>query len=41
LHPECTEDLKNKTQDFIDNLGPWYCEACTKRMNAEEASEKD
>ena len=30
LHPECTEDLRNKTQDFIDNLGPWYCQSCTK-----------
>jgi hypothetical protein len=41
LHPECTDELKNKSQTFIDNMGPWYCQACALRMNAEEASEND
>jgi len=41
LHPECTEDLKNKTQDYIDNLGAWYCQACTKRMNGDDSLDRN
>ena len=29
LHPECTEDLKNLAREIIDNMGAWYCAACT------------
>ena len=28
LHPECTDDLKNRSREEIDNLSEWYCEAC-------------
>ena len=28
VHPHCTTDLKNKTQEEVDNIEEWYCEDC-------------
>lgn len=41
LHPECTQDLVNLPREIIDNMGVWYCAACTERMRLEEHSDND
>lgn len=33
LHPECTNDLKDLSQEAIDAIDTWYCEDCKEKTN--------
>ena len=33
FHPECTEDLKDKTEGEIKALKGWYCHECIKERH--------
>jgi len=36
VHPQCAEDLRNMTQEQIDQLDVWYCPDC-KNASGEKA----
>lgn len=33
LHPECTKDLRDLSQEQIDAIEVWYCEDCQEKLN--------
>lgn len=40
LHPECTKDLKDLTQEQIDAIEVWYCEDCQEKINKSAEKKK-
>jgi len=41
LHPQCTNDLKDRTQEELDVMEEWYCEDCVFRIKNEEEEDKN
>ena len=40
LHPQCTNDLKDKTREELDAIEEWYCEDCVQRINKEDEEDR-
>jgi len=36
MHPQCTSDLCNLTQEQIDDIEVWYCEDCINSRNNQQ-----
>ncbi|MFS8159782.1 MAG: hypothetical protein ACMG6E_06150 [Candidatus Roizmanbacteria bacterium] len=41
MHPSCTDDLKNRTQEELNEMDEWYCEECVGRINNEQNEDDD
>ena len=41
VHPQCTEELKNKSKEELDAIEEWYCEECQARIRKEDAEEDE
>ena len=41
MHPQCTNDLKNRTQDELNTIDEWYCEECVERIQHEQREDEE